>query len=156
MMFYEKVGRLAEEQGVLVNLVTIAGCEANIAGLQRLIELSGGQIEQVNPDEMAADFNNILSQKAIATKVEVKVKLHKGLQFRNELESDLSQDNTILTRRFGNVTTDSMFTFEYGMKPISALLEMSDIDMASLTNFPFQTQIKYTNLKGDKCMRVIT
>jgi len=79
MMFYEKVGRLAEEQGVLVNLVTIAGCEANIAGLQRLIELSGGQIEQVNPDEMAADFNNILSQKAIATKVEVKVKLHKGL-----------------------------------------------------------------------------
>jgi len=46
---------------VLVNLVTIAGCEANIAGLQRLIELSGGQIEQVNPNEIANDFANILS-----------------------------------------------------------------------------------------------
>ena len=61
----------------------------------------------------------MLSQKAIATKVEAKVKLHKGLQFRNELEADLSQEKTILTRRFGNVTTESMFTFEYGMKPIS-------------------------------------
>jgi len=89
-------------------------------------------------------------------KVEVKVKLHKGLQFRNELEADLSADKTVLTRRFGNVTTDSMFTFEYGMKAISTLLEMDDIDMASITHFPFQTQIKYTNLRGDKCMRIIT
>ena len=77
--FYERVGKLAEDSGVLVNLVTIAGCEANIAGLQRLIELSGGQIEQVNPNEIANDFANILSQKAIATRVEAKVKLHKGL-----------------------------------------------------------------------------
>lgn len=59
--FYEKVGKLAEDSGVLVNLVTIAGCEANIAGLQRLCELSGGQIEQVNPNEIANDFANILS-----------------------------------------------------------------------------------------------
>lgn len=73
----------------------------------------------MNPNEIANDFANILSQKAIATKVEAKVKLHKGLQFRNELESDLTDEKTILTRRFGNVTTDSMFTFEYGMKAIS-------------------------------------
>lgn len=140
----------------MVNLVTIAGTQANIAGLSRLIELSGGQIEQVNPNELLGDFAAILSQKAIATKVEAKVKLHKGLQFRNELETDLSDNKTILTRRFGNVTTDSMFTFEYGMKPISQLLSMEDIDMATITHFPFQTQIKYTALNGDKCLRVIT
>jgi len=141
---------------VLVNLVTIAGTEANIQALQCLVELSGGQIEQVNPEEMQQDFAAILSQKAIATKVETKVKLHKGLQFRNELEQDLSEDKTILTRRFGNVTTESMFTFEYGLKPISELLAMADLDMATITHFPFQTQIKYTALNGDKCMRVIT
>lgn len=139
-----------------MNLVTIAGTEANIQCLSRLTELSGGQVEQVKPSEMAEDFANILSQKAIATKVEAKVKLHKGLQFRNELESDLSEQRTILTRRFGNVTTDSMFTFEYGMKPISELLLMEDLDMATITQFPFQTQITYTALNGDKCMRVIT
>lgn len=49
-----------------------------------------------------------------------------------------------------------MFTFEYGMKPISQLLKIEDIDMATLTHFPFQTQITYTALNGDKCLRVIT
>jgi len=110
----------------------------------------------VDPSEISKDFASILSQKAIATKVEAKVKLHKGLQFRNELQTDLSEDRTILSRRFGNVTTDSMFTFEYGMKPISELLLIEDVDMATMTHFPFQTQIKYTDLSGNKCMRVIT
>ena len=117
--FYDQIGNFAEDTGVMINLVTIAGTQANIAGLSRLIELSGGQIEQVNPNELSGDFAAILAQKAIATKVEAKVKIHKGLQFRNELETDLSDDKTILTRRFGNVTTESMFTFEYGMKAIS-------------------------------------
>ena len=79
----------------------------------------------------------MLAAKAIATKVEAKVKIHKGLQFRNELEKDLTMDKTILTRRFGNVTKESMFTFEYGMKPISQLLVMQDLDMATMTHFPF-------------------
>ena len=130
----------------MINLVTIAGTDANISGLSRLVELSGGQIEQVNPQDLTGDFASILSQKAIATKVEAKVKLHKGLQFRNELETDLTDNNTILSRRFGNVTTDSMFTFEYGMKPISELLKMEDFDMATVTHFPFQTQVTYTTL----------
>ena len=137
LAFYERVGKLAEETGVLVNLVTIDSCEANIAGLQRLIELSGGQIEQVSPNEIANDFANILSQKAIATRAEAKVKLHQGLQFRNELQQDLNEDRTVLSRRFGNVTTESMFIFEYGMKPISELLQMPDLDMATITAFPF-------------------
>lgn len=59
--FYDKVGQLAEQSGVMINLVTIAGTDANIQGLSRLIELSGGQIEQVNPNELSADFANILS-----------------------------------------------------------------------------------------------
>ena len=40
--FYDQVGALAEEMGVMINLVTIAGTDANIAGLSRLVELSGG------------------------------------------------------------------------------------------------------------------
>ena len=38
------MGKFAEKHGVLVNLVTINGCEANIEGIQSLNELSGGQI----------------------------------------------------------------------------------------------------------------
>ena len=75
----------------------------------------------------------MLSIPVIATHVEAKVKLHKGLQFRNELANDLSADKTLLARHFGNTTAETVFTFEYGMKPISQLLEMEDIDMSSIT-----------------------
>ena len=75
----------------------------------------------------------MLSIPVIATHVEAKVKLHKGLQFRNELATDLSADKPLLARHFGNTTAETVFTFEYGMKPISQLLEMEDIDMSSIT-----------------------
>ena len=54
--FYDKVGTLAETHGVMINLVTIAGAEANIQCLSRMCELSGGQIEQVQPHELEQDF----------------------------------------------------------------------------------------------------
>jgi hypothetical protein len=41
------------------------------------------------------------------------VKLHKGLQFRNENIENLSEDKSLLTRDLGNVTSDTEITFEY-------------------------------------------
>ena len=124
--------------------------------LSSLAELTGGKVERVNPTTLTQDFANMLSVPVIATNVDAKVKLHKGLQFRNELATDLSEDKSLLARRFGNATTETVFTFEYGMKPITQLLEMEDVDMSALTHFPFQTQIKYTALDGSKCLRVIS
>lgn len=98
----------------------------------------------------------MLSVPVLATNVEAKVKLHKGLHFRNELATDLSEDKSLLARRFGNTTQDTIFTFEYGIKAISELIEMEEFDMSSITHFPFQCQIKYTALDGSKCLRVIT
>jgi len=92
----------------------------------------------------------------IATKVEAKVKLHKGLQFRNENPADLSADRTILARTFGNVTEENVFTFEYTLKPISELVKMDDLNLEEIKNFPFQTQISYTSLDGARLLRVIT
>lgn len=40
--FYSRVGQLAEEKGVMINLVTFAGTEANIMGLSTMVEQSGG------------------------------------------------------------------------------------------------------------------
>lgn len=54
------------------------------------------------------------------------------------------------------MTAETVFTFEYGMKPISQLLEMEDLDMTKITHFTFQSQIEYTALDGSKCLRVIT
>lgn len=98
----------------------------------------------------------MLAKPVIATKVEAQVKLHQALQFRNELAENLSADKTLLTRMFGNVTVDSIFTFEYGLKPLDELLAMEDIDLTKVKSFPFQTQIEYTALDGSKYLRVIT
>jgi len=127
-----------------------------MASLSTLAELTGGKVERVNPTTLTQDFANMLSLPVIATNVEAKVKLHKGLLFRNELATDLSEDKSLLARRFGNTTAETVFMFEYGMKPISQLLEMEDVDMTAITHFPFQTQIKYTALDGSKCLRVIS
>lgn len=154
--FYERIGQIASAAGVTINIVSIEGDECNLESLSSLAELTGGNVERVNPTNLTQDFANMLSVPVIATNVEAKVKLHKGLQFRNELAADLSEDKSLLARRFGNTTAETVFTFEYGMKPISELLEMEDLDMGSIERFPFQTQIKYTALDGSKCLRVIT
>ena len=136
--------------------MSIAGDECNLDSLSSLAELTGGKVERVDPTTLTQDFANMLSVKVIATNVDAKVKLHKGLQFRNELAEDLSEDKSLLARRFGNTTAETVFTFEYGMKPINQLLAMEDLDMTTITHFPFQTQIKFTALDGSKCLRVIT
>merc|ERR1719240_2164649 len=98
----------------------------------------------------------MLSVPVIASNVEARCKIHKALQFRNELQENLTEEKTMLTKRLGNCTAETMFTFEYGMKPLEDLLKMEDIDMTKITHFPFQTVVEYTAQDGSKCLRVIT
>ena len=65
------------------------------------------------------------------------MKLHKGLEFRNESELLLSADKTILTKELGNVTEDTDVTFEYKLKSIKELVKMVDIDLTKIKTFPF-------------------
>ena len=60
----------------------------------------------------------------IATNVTVKVKLHAGMEFRNESEENMSEGNTLLTRPLGNVTEESEITFVYWMKDAEVLAAM--------------------------------
>lgn len=50
----------------------------------------------------------------------------------------MSEDCTLLVKDLGNVTQDSIFTFEYTIKPIAQLIEMDDLDLTKVTHFPFQ------------------
>jgi len=62
----------------------------------------------------------------------------------------------LLVRDVGNVTMDTEITFEYTLKKISELAKMEDIDLTTIKEFPFQTQITYKALDGSQCIRVIT
>lgn len=118
--------------------------------------MTGGNVERVDPVSLTKNFANILSQPIIASNVCAKIKLHKGLQFRNEDPTLLSADKSLLVRDVGNVTMDTEITFEYTLKKISELAAMEDIDLTKIEKFPFQTQITYKALDGSKCIRVIT
>ena len=84
------------------------------------------------------------------------MKLHKGLEFRNQDALNLSEDKTILARELGNVNEETEVTFEYRMKKVKELLKMADLDMTKVSNLPFQAQITYTALDGSRCVRIIT
>jgi len=114
--FYEVVGQIAQTAGITVNIVSIEGDECNMDSLSKLAELTGGSVERVDPTTLTKNFASMLQMPVIATNVEAKVKIHKGLQFRNELDKDFSDDKTLLVKQFGNVTAESVFTFEYGLK----------------------------------------
>lgn len=61
-----------------------------------------------------------------------------------------------MVREVGNVTEDTELTFEYTLKKISDIARMEDIDLSKMKEFPFQAQITYKSLDGNKCIRVIT
>jgi len=77
--FYETVGQIAQTAGVTIQIVSIEGDECNIDSLSTLAELTGGTVERVNPTTLTKNFANMLSVPVIATNVEAKVKIHKGL-----------------------------------------------------------------------------
>lgn len=90
--FYEKVGEFAKSKGLTINIVSIIGDECNLDSLSKLAELTGGNVERVDPVSLTTNFANILSEPVIASNVVAKIKLHKGLQFRNENDANLSED----------------------------------------------------------------
>lgn len=100
-----------------------------------LADLTGGNIERVDPVSLTTNFNLMASEPIIATNVSAQIKLHKALEFRNERAKDLSQGKSLLTKKIGNVTDDTEITFEYRLKSLSTLLRMKDINLTKMKHF---------------------
>lgn len=153
---YDRIGEYASSKGTTVHIVTFKGTQVNLDAISRVAEMTNGDVERVDADNIGDNFKNFLAKQVLATKVQLKVKLHRGLEFRNELVANLSSENTILTKDFGNVNEDTDICFEYQMKPLRELLKISDIDFSLLKKLPFQAQIHFTAMDGSKQVRVIT
>jgi len=153
--FYEKVGQIAKEKKLSISIISIVSEECRLEMLSPLADLTGGDILKVNPLNLSSDFANILSQNLVATEVNLKVKLHKGLSFRNEDNANLSEKNTLLTKNVGNAYEGQEITFEYSVKSAAELKE-ADVDFDKLKAIPFQAQIAYNSLDGHKCIKCLT
>jgi len=77
--FYELIGQIAQTAGVTVSIVSIEGDECNMDSLGKVAEMTGGIVERVDPTTLTKNFASMLSIPVIATNVEAKVKIHKGL-----------------------------------------------------------------------------
>jgi len=130
-VFYEKLAEFAKGKGLTINIVSIIGDECNLDSLSKLAEMTGGNVERVDPVSLTKNFANILSEPVIASNVVMKVKLHKGLCFRNESIESLNEDQTMMVKDIGNVTAETEITFEYTLKKIKDLAKMEDFDLAS-------------------------
>lgn len=117
--------------------MTFKGTECNIDAISTVAQMTNGEIERVDANDIAANFKDFLSRPVLATQVKLIVKLHKGLEFRNELEQNLSLQSTTLTKDFGNVNEDTDVCFEYQMKPLRELLRIKEVDFSLLTQIPF-------------------
>ena len=60
-----------------------------------------------------------------------------------------------MKKNLGNVSRDSVLTFEYSVKPINELQKIPNFSPASLKFIPLQAIITYEYQLGIKCKRVI-
>ena len=67
--FYFEMGQYAKEKGVTVNIVSIIGGECNLQVLSKVSELSGGNVERYNSEDLQNNIVNIVSKPLIASNV---------------------------------------------------------------------------------------
>ena len=67
--FYERIGEVAHSKGITVNIISIEGEECNIDSLSKVSEITGGNVERVNPVDLTQNFSNMLAKPVIATQV---------------------------------------------------------------------------------------
>ena len=154
--FYQKIGNMAKEKGVVISLITFEDSESEIDVLKNMVELSGGEIIRVNPNEILDGFKDLLENQAIASDVKIKMNLNKCMTFRDQDKKDLKNDDSSIIKTLGNVTKETETYYELKFKHAAKLAEMKEINFDELKNLIFQTEIVYKKRNGEKCIRVIT
>ena len=154
--YYIKIGNMAKEKGVVISLITFEDSESEIDVLKNMVELSGGEIIRVNPNEILDGFNDLLDNEVIASGVEIKMNLSKCLTFRDQDKKDLKNEESSLVKKLGNVTKETEDYYEFKFKHAVKLSEIKEIDFDELKNLTFQIEILYKKRNGDKAIRIIT
>ena len=153
--FYKKIGQLANELGIIINLITFKDEESEINILLEMIKESGGDISRVNPEKIIDDFNNILTNKIIGTNTKLTINLNKMLTFKN-IDEDLENDGSTYVKNIGNSKENDEYYFEYEFKSAQKIASFNDIDIEKIKEIYFQICIEYTNEFNEKIIRIIT
>ena len=121
-----------------------------------MVELSGGDIVRVNPNEILDGFKDLLENEVIASEVEIKLNLNRCMTFRDQDKKDLSNDESSITKKIGNVAKETENYYELQFKHAIKLADMKNINFDELQNLTFQAAITYKAKNGGKYIRVIS
>ncbi len=146
---YTSVAEYARRRGVSVSLITIEGQECRLGELSAVAELTGGDVERVNPLQLADNFSTALAKPVLATRVTATILLPQALVLRSNEHGSVLAGERRREVDLGLVTEDSELFFEYGVAPGSTALETG-------ARVPFQVQLRYTRPNGMQCLRVLT
>jgi len=147
--FYTELAEQAKLKGVTVSVMTLIGTDCNVEALSTLTEQTGGDIERVNPLDLAKNMSALVATKILAYGTLAMVCLHRGLQFKGEVADEKENRNWIV-KDLGNVTSESECSFSYAFRP------KNECDLTGINEIPFQVQLIYTRPDGTKCLRVAT
>ena len=154
--FYDSIGIMAKEKGIVISLITFEDSESEINILKNMIEYSGGEIIRVNPVNIVDTFNDFLDNELIASEVEIKINLNKSMTFRDKDEKDTTNKGSSIIRKIGNVSKETEYYYEFKFKEAKILVEMDEINLDTLKNLVFQSEIIYKKTNGEKYIRIIT
>ena len=155
-VYYTKIGEMALQKGIIINLITFEDSESEIEVLMNMVQKSGGEIIRVNPNAILDGFNDLLENETIASEVLVRMNLNKCMTFRDKEEKDLINEGSSITEKIGNAAKETETYFELKFKKALKLAEMKDINFDELRNLTFQCEITYKKKNGGKYVRIIS
>ena len=154
--FYTKIGNMAKEKGIVISLIAFEDSNSEIDILKNMVENSGGDIFRVNPKYILDEVNDFLENKAIASDVEFKMNLNKCMTFRDEEKNNMSNEDSTILKKIGNITREKEDYFELKFKHATKLSEINEINFDELNHLIFQIEIIYKKRNGGKYIRIIT
>jgi len=154
--FYTKIGNMAKEKGIVISLIAFEDSNSEIDILKNMVENSGGDIFRVNPKNILDEVNDFLENKAIASDVEFKMNLNKCMTFRDEEKNNMSNEDSTILKKIGNITREKEDYFELKFKHATKLSEINEINFDELNHLIFQIEIIYKKRNGGKYIRIIT
>lgn len=147
--YYTELAEQAKLRGVTVSVISLIGSECRVESLSIVTEQTGGTVERMDPTALTSGFGELLDNPVLAFGAMAMVVLHRGLQFKGEMDDENENRNWVL-KDLGNVTRGTELTFSYGFRP------KDQCDLTGVSEIPFQVQLLYTRPNGMRCLRVAT
>jgi len=139
---YEAIAELALKEGISICLVSLVEEECRLDLLAPCATKTGGNMVKIDPENLADDFAEFLSERIIAFNCTIAIKLHSIMKFVTINPSDIGADPSVLFKELGIVVPTLVFTFEYALKSPEEL-KQNNINITKLKKLPFQVLLTY-------------